>query len=425
MSTSGAIHETGPINFETFYEKLKGKENPTLLSCLRIIRENSSQQSSPIETLAALVRDGKNSKTKAYQEFARKIADVAVRSKFFAEAERDVRDIFLEASSYTWHNLKTRISEWARMACNRIRYGHTSSKEIQKKLTAVATEAIFYAIEAAEKPENIISEFEKKFDGEAPNTKGTPLFKAAFLKELEASEDEYQGWWTERHPKPAEVEQQVAPPRPSTPKGRSLRLSETPVLREREASEAERHPKPAGVEHQVEPPRPSTSAWWEKVAAEAEEEEEPLVQRRKHYKKHELKSLQAERGKVQKRLEALSEFLTAKAPEEKLAEAWKDLRMAQRQLRAEERKLETAPQREERKGRLLTVEYSITQACSKAATVDDIPQQFKAFLTGILPGQPWVKNALERFNEDFVRNKAFYERQWSFYHPKLGKSDSP
>lgn len=180
-----------PVTFDAFYTQLEDKKHPSIPSCLRAIHKLSSQEKSPIETLASLVRSGKNSRNKEHRDLARAIADLMVKSKFFIETERTVRDTFLEASSHTWHNLKTRIGEWTRMACNRILYGHTKSKEIQKTLTNVATNAIFVAIESAKTQEDIIQKFGEAFDQNAPKTRGTSLFKTAFLKEVEASKDEY------------------------------------------------------------------------------------------------------------------------------------------------------------------------------------------------------------------------------------------
>ena len=95
--------------------------------------------------------------------------------------------------------------------------------------------------------------------------------------------------------------------------------------------------------------------------------------------------------------------------------------MAQRQVQIEERKLETASQREERESHLLGVESSIRRACEKAATVADIPQQFKESLTEIFSGESWIERAVESFLETFTKDRSFYERLWTIYHKNATK----
>ena len=181
-------------SFEQFYSQLRDKENPTILSCLRAIRESSSSKASTIETLARLVQEGKVSKNPGHQETAIKIANIIVRSHFFTDVEREVRDIFLTASSESW--LYARITEWARMAYNRLVYG-PKTERAQTALINFATQTILEAIEDASRPENIPALFEQKFESSLKNVKRAEIFKNAFLTELQADLVTCREWWLE------------------------------------------------------------------------------------------------------------------------------------------------------------------------------------------------------------------------------------
>jgi hypothetical protein len=258
------------------------------------------------------------------------------------------------------------------MRCNQNLYGGIKSKENQKKLANAATEAMFGAVLKAQKPDEIIELFNQHFDEKAPKVKGTDLFKKAFLRELEANQKEYKAWWKE------------------------LRFWERVELDERDDHEDE--------------PVPELS-----------------VRRKMRRPKDEPQSLRIAKERVHEELRKLESLLTAKGkpqtPEEdlQLAEAWKNLRKAQRQVQT----VETASRRKEMHRRLFVVEFSITHACTDAPTIDDIPTHFKDFLTSIYKGEPWVKDAVERFNQTFVDDRQFYVRQWSLYHPGMPTGSNP
>jgi hypothetical protein len=370
--TTGSVQGGAPLGFDAFYTQLKDKKNPTILSCLRAIHEISPLEGNSIEALATLVRTGKNSQKKEYKDLARTIADLMVKSRFFSEAERGVRDIFLKASSYTWHNIKMRIGEWARMRCNQKLYGGIKSKENQKKLANAATEAMFGAVLKAQKPDEIIELFKQHFDEKAPKVKGTDLFKKAFLRELEANQNEYQAWWKE------------------------LRFWERLELDERDDHEEKLVPKLSVRRTMLHP--------------KDEPQSLRIAKERVHEELRKLESLLTEKGKPQ-------------TPEEdrQLAEAWKNLRKAQRQVQT----VETSSRREEMRWRLFVVKFGVTQACTGAPTIDDIPTHFKDFLTGIYKNKPWVKDVVEQFNQAFANDRQSYVRQWTFYHPGIPAGSNP
>jgi predicted HicB family RNase H-like nuclease len=388
MADASSVSGSPSVTFDAFYEHMKGPKPQSIPSCLRAIRACSTQEQASIETLAQLVQSGSKCENEDHQKLARDIADVVVRSKFFPEAEKGIRKKFLHASRISLRMTGMWITELGRRAWNRMRYGD-KTKKLQERLTRIATQAMFTALEAegADTVEAMAAKFEEEFDKSAATTKGAKEFKKAFLAELRGEKEEdikqYRDSLHERGPAPKRRAAMKMPRRlegtsrrtRTVSRGAGTRSLDTLMQRTKRALQAAkkllRNPQPGEM---APPPR---------------------------------------KGRIQKAIHAIQK-LRIQSPDGAQ-------KLQQKLLAMGKQEAESAPQKiegfiAEVRQQIEAATDALTTAYHNAPSVNDIPEKFEEALKKQKATESWVTDQVRALKEDLRTDQAHYQRMWNKYH---------